>query len=218
MTAPLQRLGVNLLYLVPGRVGGSEIYARRLLGAMRDLEPNLEMVVYAGPEAIESLQAEAWAGSTEFVASPVRSRLKPLRAAAELSWLPVRLRRDRVQVVHSLGTTSPPLCPVPSVVTVLDVIYHHFPETFPAASRAGLRLLVPLGARRANRVIALSEASKRDLVATLGLDPAQIDVVQLGFGMSNGSDATPEAELRTRAAAVRRSRCPPPARGPGRGG
>jgi glycosyltransferase involved in cell wall biosynthesis len=183
---------------VPGEVGGSEIYARNLIGAIRELEPALELYLYAAPEALDSLRAESWAEGLALVASPVRSRLKPLRAASELTWLPARASRDRVQILHSLGTTSPPFCPVPSVVTVLDLIYHHFPETFPAASRAGLRLLVPAGARRADRVIAISEAGKRDLVETLGLDPSRIEVVHLGFGSRQQPAATTEAELRER--------------------
>jgi glycosyltransferase involved in cell wall biosynthesis len=194
----LRRVGFNLLYLVPGEVGGSEVYARNLLGAIRGLEPELELTVYVGPEALETLRQESWAEGQTFVTSPVRSRIKPLRVASELTWLPRRAKRDEVQVLHSLGTTSPPFCGVPTVVSVLDLIYHHFPETFPAASRAGLRLLVPAGARRAARVIAISHAGKQDLVETLGLDPDRIDVVHLGFGAGQHPDPTPEAELRER--------------------
>jgi glycosyltransferase involved in cell wall biosynthesis len=190
---------VNLLYLVPGEVGGSEIYARRLLDAMHRLAPLRELVVYCGPEALDSLRGEPWAGAARFVVSPVRSRVKPLRVGAELTWLPARVRRDGVQLLHSLGTTAPPLCPVPSVVSVLDVIYHYFPETFPPASRLGLRIVVPAGARRADRVIAISEAGKREVAATLGLALGAIDVVHLGFGMgAAGAQVTPPEQLRRR--------------------
>jgi glycosyltransferase involved in cell wall biosynthesis len=193
-----RRLGLNLLYLVPGEVGGSEVYARNLVGAIRALEPQLEIVAYAGPEAVESLAAESWAHGMELVRSPVRSRAKPLRVGAELSWLPVRARRDGIDLLHSLGTTSPPVVGAASVVTVLDLIYRHYPETFPRASRLGLALVVPAGARRAERVIAISEAGRRDIVETLGLDPARIDVVHLGFGMADGAEPLTEAELRER--------------------
>ena len=55
----LKRLGVNLLYLVPGEVGGSEIYARNLLRALHELQPELELVAYVAPEALDSLSAGA---------------------------------------------------------------------------------------------------------------------------------------------------------------
>ena len=146
---------------MPGAVGGSEIVARNLLREIARLEPELELVVYCGREAVESLGAEPFGERCQLVVSPAPSSVKPARVAAELTWLPWRARRDRLELLHSLGTTSPPWCPVPSVVTVLDVIYHHFPETFPLASRIGLRVVVPAGVRRADRVIAISEAGKR---------------------------------------------------------
>jgi glycosyltransferase involved in cell wall biosynthesis len=174
------------------------VYARNLLGAIRRARPGLELVAYVGREALDSLSSEPWADRTRFVVSPAPSGTKPLRVAAELTWLPARTRRDRVDLLHSLGTTSPIFCPVPSVVSVLDVIYHHFPETFPAASRLGLRLVVPAGARRARRVIAISRAGKNDLVETLRLEPDRIDVVHLGFMKPPAAEPAPEDELRAR--------------------
>jgi glycosyltransferase involved in cell wall biosynthesis len=188
------RLGVNLLYLVPGEVGGSETAAKRSLAAMREIEPSLDAVLYVGPEAADDFRREGW----EVVVSPVPSRSKPKRIAAEMTWLPARLRRDRVQLLHSMGTTNPPLAPVPTVVSILDLIYHHFPETFPRAARTGLELLVPLGARGARRVVAISEAGKRDLVETLKLSPEKIDVVHLGFGIGKTVQPAGESELRDR--------------------
>ncbi|MGH2979767.1 MAG: glycosyltransferase family 4 protein [Solirubrobacterales bacterium] len=184
---------------MPGAVGGSEIVARNLLREIPRLEPQLEMVVYCGREAVDSLRAEPFGDRCEFVVSPAPSKNKPARVAAELTWLPWRARRDRLQLLHSLGTTSPPFCPVPSVVTILDVIYHHFPETFPRAAQLGLRLVVPAGARRAEKVLAISEAGKRETAATLRIEPDRIEAIHLGFGFgAEAPEVTPAAELRAR--------------------
>jgi len=157
------------------------------------------MVLYCGREAVESLRAEPFGARCEFHVSPVPSAVKPLRVAAELTWLPRRTRRDGVELLHSLGTTSPPWCPVPSVVSVLDVIYHHFPETFPRAAQLGLRVVVPAGARRADRVLAISEAGKRETAETLKIDPDHITAIHLGFGFGGDEpEVTPEADLRER--------------------
>ena len=175
-------------------MGGSETAARHSLTALRKLDPALDILLYAAPEARESFAMEGW----RVVTSPVPSRSKPRRIAAELTWLPSRLRRDGIELLHSMGTTTPPICPVPSVVSVLDLIYHHYPGTFPRAARLGLEVLVPLGARRADRVIAISQAGKDDLVATLKLSPEKVDVVHLGFGIEETPAPAPEAELRSR--------------------
>jgi glycosyltransferase involved in cell wall biosynthesis len=189
-----RRVGVNLLYLVPGEVGGSEVYARELLSALHALEPELELVVYCAPEAAAGFEAVA------VTVRPARgrSRNKPLRAGLEQTWLPWRAQRDRVDLLHSLGTTAPIRCPVPSVVTVLDLIFHHVPATFPRASRTGLELIVPRAARHADAVIAISEHGRRDIAAELGVPRESIFVTPLAPAGIGDHAPTPEVELRRR--------------------
>ncbi len=189
------RIGLNLLYLVPGRVGGTEIYARHLVGALARLRPDSELVVFAGEEAAPTLR---FPGNVEVRRMPVRAASKPLRIAAELSLLPAAARRARVDVLHSVGTTSPLVTPGPSVVTIHDLIYEHFPATFPAAARLGLKALVGPGARRATRVHAISEFTKRDVIERLRVREERIDVVLNGYGIAPAGAVTPEAELRAR--------------------
>ena len=190
------RIGLNLLYLVPGGVGGTEIYARHLVDALARLRPDDEFVLFTGAEAAPTFAARPPNVALRRV--PVRAASKPLRIAAELSLLPALARREGVDVLHSVGTTAPLVAPCPSVVTIHDLIYEHFPATFPAPARLGLKALVGPGARRATRVHAISEFTKRDVVERLRVPPERVDVVLNGFGIAPGADATPEAELRAR--------------------
>jgi glycosyltransferase involved in cell wall biosynthesis len=194
----VRHVGLNLLYLVPGAVGGSEIYARRLVAAMAYERPDVRFTAFSGLEAALSLRAEGWPRNVRVHELPVHAANKPLRAAAELTLLPGAAARADVDLLHSLGTTSPVLTPCPSVVTVLDLIYEHFPETFPAAARWGLKALVGPGARAADRVIAISHAVKRDVVAHLHVPEHRVDVAHLGLGMRIARHATPQRELRSR--------------------
>jgi glycosyltransferase involved in cell wall biosynthesis len=194
----LRRIGLNLLYLVPGRVGGSEVYANELVRSLHALAPDLELVVYCAPEARAARAAEPWARAASLRAAPTPSANKPARFLVEQSWLPARAARDRVQLLHSLGTTAPALGRVPSVVTVLDLIYHHVPSTFPLASRLGLELIVGLGARRAAAVIAISDAGRDDIAATLAIAPERIAVTPLGLGATDAPARTTAEILRAR--------------------
>jgi glycosyltransferase involved in cell wall biosynthesis len=128
----------------------------------------------------------------------VPAAVKPARAAAELTLLPLAAARERVDLLHSLGTTSPLVTGRPSVVTILDLIYEHFPAAFPPAARLGLKALVGPGARRADRVIAISAAVKQDVVDRLRVPADRVDVVHLGFGMQREAQPTLEPELRMR--------------------
>ena len=190
------RIGLNLLYLVPGEVGGTEIFARHYVDAVARLRPDDSFVAFAGAEAAPTF--EAWPDNVEVRRLPVRARSKPLRIAAELSLLPAAAARARVDLLHSVGTTAPLVAGRPSVVTVHDLIYEHFPATFPPAARLGLKALVGPGARRATRVHAISEATKRDVVARLGVPAERVDGVHIGFGIERAARATPAAELRAR--------------------
>ena len=191
----LGRLGVNLLYLVPRQVGGTEIYARRLVAELARELP--EVVVFCGAEAAAELPDPSWPANVRVVRAPVRAAIKPLRLLFELLWLPVAARRARVEVLHSLGTTAPLWGPI-RVTTVHDLIYLHFPGAFPAPARLGLRIVVPAGARRSRRVQVSSSYTKGDVVEHFGLNPGKVDVVPLGLGMRDVPDPAPEADLRAR--------------------
>jgi glycosyltransferase involved in cell wall biosynthesis len=67
----------------------------------------------------------------------------------------------------------------PFVLTVYDLAHDVFPALFsPRDETAACRRLL---AGRAVRVVAISESTKRDVVARLGVDPERVDVVPLGF-------------------------------------
>ena len=71
----------------------------------------------------------------------------------------------------------PAFRPCPSVVTVHDLGYLHYPQAHSLLSRLYLRLGTMMSVRAAARVVAVSEATKADLVAHLRVDPAKVVVV-----------------------------------------
>jgi glycosyltransferase involved in cell wall biosynthesis len=68
----------------------------------------------------------------------------------------------------------------PSVATVHDLGYHHFPEAHPRQQLIYLRWSTRHNGRRARRVIADSEATKQDLIQLDGIPAKKIDVVYPG--------------------------------------
>jgi glycosyltransferase involved in cell wall biosynthesis len=195
--AALARIGLNLLFLVPGETGGMETYARRLVPALATAAPELELVAFVGREARDRLGSEPFGAGVKAVdvGSPTASRLR--RVAVEQLVLPRLVRREQIDLLHSLGTTAPARPGRVSVVTIHDVIYATHPEAHTTAMRLGLRLLVPLAARSADRIITPSEAAKRDVAARLGVPVERIDAIHSAGGLPPGP-ATSEEELRRR--------------------
>jgi glycosyltransferase involved in cell wall biosynthesis len=119
--------------------------------------------------------------------------------AAEQVLVAGAVRRARADVVHSLATTMPLLTPgTHAVTTILDVIYKEFPETHAGLLARGMATLVPLSARRAERIVTLSEAAADAIVRHLGVPPAKVRPVPLGPGAEPSATPTPAPELRER--------------------
>ena len=185
------RVGLNMLHLVPGETGGSELYARRLVPALLDAG-DLSITVLAPKAALDSLIAEPWGRDVTLVGISVDARSRVRRALAEQT----RLRGHGLDLLHNIFTTAPAFPGVPQVTTILDVIYKRYPETHAGVLAAGVALLVPLAARRSRRVLTLSQAAKEDIAHYLGVDRELIDVTPLGPGLPEALSPAPEAELR----------------------
>jgi glycosyltransferase involved in cell wall biosynthesis len=190
-------VGLNALHLVPDETGGSELYARRLVGALAALEDSLGIVVFAPNEAVASLAAEPWAENVEIVRVPVQARRRVRRVLAEQTLLRRAVADSGVELLHNLFTTAPALPGVPQVTTILDVIYKRFPETHGGALSYGMRLLVPLAARRSRRVLTLSQASKDDIVRLLQVPADRVDVTYLGPALQE-DETVSEDDVRRR--------------------
>ncbi|MDQ4076197.1 MAG: glycosyltransferase family 4 protein [Chloroflexota bacterium] len=80
---------------------------------------------------------------------------------------------------HVLPPTAP-LAHIPSLVTVHDLGYEHFPEAHTAIQRCYLQLTTRYHARAATHIAVDSHATRHDLIALYDADPSKISVVHLG--------------------------------------
>jgi glycosyltransferase involved in cell wall biosynthesis len=181
----------NLMHLVPGETGGAEVYARRLLPALRDADPELRLTLYVGGAA----KNEDWGEGVEVVPLRFDPRSRVRRVLAEQTVLPSAVKKTAPDLLHNVFNTAPAVRAVPQVTTIHDVVFKRFPETHGLLAK-GVEFLVPLAARRSTRVLTDSEASKSDLVRFLDLSPARIDVAPLGPGIPEDAKGPPPTAVR----------------------
>jgi glycosyltransferase involved in cell wall biosynthesis len=175
------RVGINLAYLVEDS-GGSGTYARQLLPHLLLAEPELELTAWVGTTAPDWVAREPWAGEVRWVRLPVPGIGTPWHLGYELVGIGVDARRRRLDAVHGLANLAPVVHPgVAMLATILDVIWMHHAEATSPRFQAVMRTLVPLVGRSATRLIAISEAARDDIAATLHLDAAKFDVTPLGI-------------------------------------
>jgi len=108
-------------------------------------------------------------------------RLRGPRPYADHFAVPRILRRIAPDVYHNTKNALPLRVPCPAVVTLHDLAYHHFPETFGWASRQYLRWHHQSAAKRATRIITPSRHAADDVATTLGVDPKRIRAVHHGI-------------------------------------
>ncbi|MDP8214246.1 MAG: glycosyltransferase family 1 protein [Candidatus Euphemobacter frigidus] len=173
------KIGINALYLIPGRVGGSEIYLRRLISALSRIDRENEYIVFTNRENSGSFDL---GDNFREHHCPVRALIRPHRIAWEQLVLPYRARQHNLNVLHSPGFVAPLFSPCPSVITILDLIYLEFPETFPFAARTWMRFLVRHSARRARAIIALSRYSRDEILWALDIPFWKIKAIYMGGG------------------------------------
>jgi alpha-1,3-rhamnosyl/mannosyltransferase len=192
MTGAPLRAGVNLLWCLPGGVGGSEEYLERQLLGLHAVAPEIDTTLFVVP-GFAAAHPEL-AASHELVVSSLDARRRSRRVLTEATWLPPRLQG--VDVVHHAGGTVPPRSPRPVLLTIHDVQYRTFPQYLTRLKRQYLRLAVPHAIRAATVVAVPSEYVRSTVVDGYGVDPERVVVVPHGVDVP--ATLTPADELRER--------------------
>jgi glycosyltransferase involved in cell wall biosynthesis len=187
---------VNAVFLEP-QMGGVETYVRRLLPALLEVRPDLRMAIFLNDAGREALAGEQWASEVELVTHPLLGR-RGGRALSEAFLVGTLARRRACDLLHSVAMTAPLRPSVPSVVTVPDVTWLRVPGSVPRATARLWKMLAIPAARRARRVIAHSQAARREVAEDFRIDPDRIDVVPHGPGRDPIANPTPGDEVRRR--------------------
>ena len=164
------RVGIDVSPLALTRAGTAR-HIRSLLEALEE-EPELDLRRYG------------FGGSGRALV-PVRD------VGWYLAALPVKAKRDGVDVLHCPTHRAPVLSSVPLVVTFHDLAILRHPETFNRWTRTYSRLTLPQVAKAARRLIAVSEFTKRELLDLLDVPDEKVRVIPNAVGppFEPGGDA-----------------------------
>jgi alpha-1,3-rhamnosyl/mannosyltransferase len=166
------RVGINLLWLVPGEVGGSE---QSTLATVRGLldRGDLELHLFVLPSFAAAHPDVVAAAPTEVAAIDGRSRVR--RVVEESTWL--ASRTGGLDLVHHAGGTVPLRRSAPAVLTLHDLQPLEARETHSWLKRTYLRRAVPAAVRASRRVAVPSEYVRRTVIEALGAPPDQVVVI-----------------------------------------
>lgn len=149
---------------------GTERYSYELISALARVDRRSSYTLYTNglPQALPPLGPNFSLRSIPLRRLWTHARLGPALAfdRPDLLFVPAHV----VPLAHPL-----------SVVTIHDLGYLRFPEAHTARRRLELHLTTLWSLRAARRVIAISGATRDDLVRHYGADPARISVVHHGL-------------------------------------
>ncbi|MEX0846239.1 MAG: glycosyltransferase family 1 protein [Ilumatobacteraceae bacterium] len=188
------RVGVNLLWCVPGAVGGSEQYLVRQLAGAREADPALDLGLYALPEW-HRRHADRLPG-VRITDAPIDGHQRWRRVITESTWLRRASAGDAL--MHHGGGTAPLRTVRPFVLTIHDLQFRTFPQHFSTIKRRYLEATVPGSARRATIVTVPTEYVRGTVVDQFGIDPSRVVVVPHGYEPELVIERSPEADLRHR--------------------
>ncbi len=176
-------IGINahlLAFTDNYRQAGLSRYIYELLTQLPLQKPNAHFVAFVGNHPIPP----DFPAPANLTWSP--SRFPTVRAPIRIAWeqttLPVASARYHLNLLFCPVNIRPIISTCPTVVTIHDLIFLRYPQAFHPLKRLYLTAMTGWSARHAKQVIAVSEATRRDIIDLLRVPPSRVTTVHDGVG------------------------------------
>lgn len=166
------RLGFDAKRAFLNRTGLGN-YSRWIINALVKYHPENEYLLYT-PKVKPGIYTPDQSTHTKI------PKVKFLTSRWRISGIVNDLKRDGVELYHGLSHELPfgiDRAGIRSVVTVHDLIFMRFPQYFSWINRYIYKTKLIYACRAANKIIAISQKTKSDLVKLLNIDPQKIEVI-----------------------------------------
>ncbi len=167
------RIGINTRFLLSGKMEGFGWYTHEVVQRLVSEHPEHEFFFFFDRPY-----------DNQFVfgpnVTPVVLRPPARHPFLFILWFEVLIKRvlKKYQIdvffspdgYLSLGSN------VPQIATIHDINFEHHPKDLPFLARTYLKFFFPKFARKAQHIITVSDFTKKDLIATYGVQPEKITV------------------------------------------
>lgn len=151
-------------------------YSRTLIADMVTYHPEHEYLLFT-PDITDTIETRRLFESPSIkVVSPPRHRKFFWRSFG----MRIDLNRCPINLFHGLTQEIPRAVTsvrIPKIVTICDVVYKHFPHSYPAAIRNKKDRAISMACANADGIIAISASTKRDLIKFFSIEPDRISVI-----------------------------------------
>jgi len=165
---------------------GVEHYAKQLILHLAKIDKSNRYVLYL------RTRPEAW-----FLELPKNFQVKVM--SFPIFWTQIRISWEMllnpVDVLFIPASALPIIHPKKSIVTIHDIGWQYFPKSFTWFMRIFLEWSTKFAVKRAYKIIAVSESTKRDIIKFYKANPDKIKVAHHGYGEEIRN---PKSEIRNK--------------------
>lgn len=181
---------MNTLSIVPGRIGGGETYLLNLLKQLGRVDSENIYYLFVNKQ---NHQMFPDFGNFRKVFCRASKRFRAARIFWEQCCLPFQSMVKKIEVLFSPANIAPVfISSFKSVLTVHDLNWLYFGQYLPPMERVLLRHLVMRSSKKADRIITVSENTKRDIISHLNVDEDKVVTIYEGLDESVVSAGTDE--------------------------
>lgn len=154
-------IGINTLFLIPNKVGGTEYYARSVLHELSMRDKKNVYVIFCNNENFDTFHFEN--KNWKKVRCAIFASNRFLRVLYEQVVLPFHVWKNNCQILHSFGYFGPIVSTARLITTIHDANWKDHPQDQPLISRFLLNLLMSATVARSEHILTDSSFSKQRL-------------------------------------------------------
>ena len=177
-------------------------YCRTLLNDLGTIDTTDSFRLYVPDLGRDDLRSQLDMPRNMSFVTPANKLVKPLRSLWRIKGIVNDLKRDGVDIYHGL-TGELPLglseAGIKSVVTIHDLIFMRCPEYYNPVDVAIYKWKFRNAIRQADRIIAISECTRRDIMELGEIDDSRIHVVYQSCDTRFRQQVSPEQKQEVRA-------------------
>lgn len=181
------RIGIDASRAFLGKRTGIEEYSYQVIKHLRDVLPGGRVVLYVRKSQKAQVESEKWPDNWEIRIIKLPRFWTQLGLSLEMLLRPV-------DALFVPAHTVPFIHPSRTVVTVHGLEYEFVPETYSLWERVYMRFSIRNSCRWAQKIISVSENTKKDLIDLYKVDENKIKIVPEGWNDGHQSSISSQQE------------------------
>jgi len=174
----MKNIAINGLFLNKENTGGGR-YLTDLINGLRPYSKNFNFFLFLKNRAIQQFNASP---DFHYINCGIIPTLRLYRIFWENLFLPKILETKKIDLYHATAFALPAKIKCKTVITIFDMTFFRMPDVHQKRKVFYFKKMIPLALKKADKIIAISNQTKNDIIDLGGINPKKIKVIYIGVG------------------------------------